>query len=185
MEIGQPVRQRGFLQFRQRFASSITWIPKEYTPLLSLTLILLCKNCFVNERYIFDKKSFSSSTSKLNKSPALFYSNQKNLLKAILQIYITKTSKLLKAVCGVCAAGMMLTVCGSNAASTSSGSTSTESTGNAKSTRKTLTYWSMWNSTEGQAKVIQEATDAYEEATGIKINIEWKGQPDCSRFGRR
>ena len=96
-----------------------------------------------------------------------------------------KTSKLLKAVCGVCAAGMMLTACGGNAASTSSGSTSTESTGDAESTRKTLTYWSMWNSTEGQAKVIQEATDAYEETTGIKINIEWKGQPDCSRFGRR
>ena len=35
----------------------------------------------------------------------------------------------------------------------------------------TLTYWSMWNSTEGQAKVIQEAADAYEAKTGIKINI--------------
>lgn len=39
-----------------------------------------------------------------------------------------------------------------------------------------LTYWSMWNSTEGQAKVIQEAADAYEKATGVKINIEWKGR---------
>ena len=34
----------------------------------------------------------------------------------------------------------------------------------------------MWNSTEGQAKVIQEAADAYYEATGVKINIEWKGR---------
>ena len=39
-----------------------------------------------------------------------------------------------------------------------------------------LTYWSMWNSTEGQAKVIQEAADAYYAATGVKINIEWKGR---------
>ena len=39
-----------------------------------------------------------------------------------------------------------------------------------------LTYWSMWNSTEGQAKVIQEAADAYYAKTGIKINIEWKGR---------
>lgn len=39
-----------------------------------------------------------------------------------------------------------------------------------------LTYWSMWNSTEGQAKVIQEAADAYEADTGIHINIEWKGR---------
>ncbi len=39
-----------------------------------------------------------------------------------------------------------------------------------------LTYWSMWNATEGQAKVIQEAADAYEAATGVKINIEWKGR---------
>ncbi len=39
-----------------------------------------------------------------------------------------------------------------------------------------LTYWSMWNSTEGQAKVIQEAAEAYEKATGVHINIEWKGR---------
>lgn len=46
----------------------------------------------------------------------------------------------------------------------------------AESTGVVLTYWSMWNSTEGQAKVIQEAADAYYAATGIKINIEWKGR---------
>lgn len=46
----------------------------------------------------------------------------------------------------------------------------------AESSDVELTYWSMWNSTEGQAKVIQEAADAYEAATGIHINIEWKGR---------
>lgn len=39
-----------------------------------------------------------------------------------------------------------------------------------------LTYWSMWNNTEPQAKVIQEAIDAYTEETGIKVNVEWKGR---------
>lgn len=41
---------------------------------------------------------------------------------------------------------------------------------------KEITYWSMWNSTENQAKVIQEAADAYEEKTGVHVNIEWKGR---------
>lgn len=84
-----------------------------------------------------------------------------------------KKSKLLKALCGVCAVGMMLTACGG----TTTESTPADASGSqAASTGKTLTYWSMWNSTEGQAKVIQEAADAYEAATGIKINIEWKGR---------
>ena len=39
-----------------------------------------------------------------------------------------------------------------------------------------LTYWSMWNSTEGQAKIITEAAEAYEAATGIHINLEFKGR---------
>lgn len=39
-----------------------------------------------------------------------------------------------------------------------------------------LNFWSMWNSTEPQGKVIQEAADAFAEKTGAKINIEWKGR---------
>ena len=39
-----------------------------------------------------------------------------------------------------------------------------------------LTYWSMWSSTEPQGKVLQEAADAWEEETGGKVNIEWKGR---------
>lgn len=53
--------------------------------------------------------------------------------------------------------------------------TSVQETGGADSDVE-LTYWSMWTSTEGQAKIIQEAADAYEAATGIHINIEWKGR---------
>lgn len=40
----------------------------------------------------------------------------------------------------------------------------------------TLTFWSMWNSTEPQGKVIQEAADAFKEQTGATVNIEWKGR---------
>jgi len=40
----------------------------------------------------------------------------------------------------------------------------------------TLNFWSMWNNTEPQGKVIQEAADAFSEQTGATINIEWKGR---------
>ena len=39
-----------------------------------------------------------------------------------------------------------------------------------------LTMWSMWNSDEPQGKVIQEAVAAFEEQTGAKISVEWKGR---------
>ncbi len=39
-----------------------------------------------------------------------------------------------------------------------------------------ITYWSMWTNAEPQGKVIQEAADAYEEETGVHVNIEWKGR---------
>lgn len=59
--------------------------------------------------------------------------------------------------------------CGSGGGSSDSGSSDSGS-------GKEITYWSMWNSTENQAKVIQEAAEAYEEETGIHVNIEWKGR---------
>ena len=39
-----------------------------------------------------------------------------------------------------------------------------------------ITYWSMWNSNEAQAQVIQEAAEAFKAATGITVNIEWRGR---------
>lgn len=39
-----------------------------------------------------------------------------------------------------------------------------------------LTMWSMWTSSEPQAQVIQEAAAAFEEQTGAKVTIEWKGR---------
>ncbi len=40
----------------------------------------------------------------------------------------------------------------------------------------TLVYWSMWESTEPQGKVIQEAADAYAEESGVKVQVEFKGR---------
>ena len=39
-----------------------------------------------------------------------------------------------------------------------------------------LTYWSMWTNAEPQGKVLQEAVDAFQEQTGAKVTIEWKGR---------
>lgn len=40
----------------------------------------------------------------------------------------------------------------------------------------TLVYWSMWESTEPQGKIIQEAVDAYTEETGVKVDLQFKGR---------
>ncbi|MBC5687986.1 carbohydrate ABC transporter substrate-binding protein [Mediterraneibacter sp. NSJ-55] len=48
--------------------------------------------------------------------------------------------------------------------------------GDGKYSGVTLNYWSMWNSSEPQGQVIQEAADAFSEETGATINIEWKGR---------
>lgn len=52
----------------------------------------------------------------------------------------------------------------------------TADTGAADYSGVTLTMWSMWNSTEPQGQVIQEAADAFKEKTGATVNIEWKGR---------
>ena len=40
----------------------------------------------------------------------------------------------------------------------------------------TLVYWSMWEATEPQGQVIQEAVDAYTEPTGVKVDLQFKGR---------
>ncbi|HIX28818.1 MAG TPA: extracellular solute-binding protein [Candidatus Blautia stercoravium] len=67
----------------------------------------------------------------------------------------------------------MLAGCGSGKGSGADGSSDG---GDSKKATKEITYWSMWNSTEPQAKVIQEAADAYEKESGVHVNIEWKGR---------
>ena len=41
---------------------------------------------------------------------------------------------------------------------------------------KTITMWSMWSTGEPQANVIEAAAKAFEEKTGNKVNIEFKGR---------
>lgn len=71
-----------------------------------------------------------------------------------------------------------LTACGSK--SNDEGTTGNNSTEGNDTTVSAdageLTYWSMWNNTEPQAQIIQEAIDAYTAETGIKVNVEWKGR---------
>lgn len=85
--------------------------------------------------------------------------------------------KVLSLLTAFALAATMLVGCGGTEAPASAGAEGSEAAAPAASGDKVeLTYWSMWNSTEGQAKVIQEAADAYEKATGVHINIEWKGR---------
>lgn len=46
----------------------------------------------------------------------------------------------------------------------------------AEASGDTLVYWSMWESTEPQGKVIQEAVDAYVAETGVKVDLQFKGR---------
>lgn len=41
---------------------------------------------------------------------------------------------------------------------------------------KTIVYWSMWEATEPQGKVLQQAADAYAAKTGNKVQVEFKGR---------
>ena len=90
-----------------------------------------------------------------------------------------KMKKLMSILLAGCMA-FSLTACGSKDNSGDTGSTNADaSTGNdttVSADSGELTYWSMWNNTEPQAKVIKEAIDAYTAETGIKVNVEWKGR---------
>lgn len=44
--------------------------------------------------------------------------------------------------------------------------------GKTESSGDTLVYWSMWESTEPQGQVIQEAVNAYSEETGVKVDLQ-------------
>lgn len=52
----------------------------------------------------------------------------------------------------------------------------TDDTGDKKYSGVTLTMWSMWSNGEAQANVIAAAAKAFEEETGAKVDIQWKGR---------
>ncbi|EJW95034.1 extracellular solute-binding protein, partial [gut metagenome] len=60
--------------------------------------------------------------------------------------------------------------------STPASASGSESTPAAPTSDKEIVYWSMWTESEPQGKVIKEAAEAYEAATGVHVKIEWKGR---------
>ena len=69
----------------------------------------------------------------------------------------------------------MFASCGAKPAA-SSAATPASTSAPAKAESAELVYWSMWNNTEPQAIVIQEAVKAYEAKSGNTVTIEWKGR---------
>ena len=92
--------------------------------------------------------------------------------------------KLLSLLICMAMAVSMLTGCGSkdtkdNGAKTTADSGKAVKEGNEESGAaggKTIVYWSMWEATEPQGKVIQEAVNAYMEKTGNKVDLQFKGR---------
>ncbi len=85
----------------------------------------------------------------------------------------------------ICTAMMvsLFTGCSSNdtkdkatEATNDSGKASETTDDSAKAGSKTIVYWSMWEATEPQGKVIQEAVNAYMDATGNKVDLQFKGR---------
>ena len=73
----------------------------------------------------------------------------------------------------------MITGCSSGKTTTGTDNTaanSTDSTSDTKTGGKKIVYWSMWESTEPQGIVIQEAINAYEAATGNTVDVQFKGR---------
>lgn len=64
-------------------------------------------------------------------------------------------------------AATMMAGCGSKDAGDKSSS---------KSDSKKLVYWAMWSEEEPQAKVIKDAVAKYEEDTGVKVDVQFKGR---------
>lgn len=98
--------------------------------------------------------------------------------------------ELKKKVLGLILTGAMLvtslTACGGNsntakssAEKTSSAKASTmqsKTTSNQADAGGKLVYWSMWEATEPQGKVIKEAADKFSADTGVEVDLQFKGR---------
>ena len=74
---------------------------------------------------------------------------------------------------------MLLAACGSPAPAAPSGgevAAPAEKPAAPAEGGKTIVYWSMWESTEPQGKVLQTAIDAFTAETGIAVHVEFKGR---------
>ena len=92
--------------------------------------------------------------------------------------------KLLSALLSVAMVASLLVGCGGTTSAPAEETTTTEEAKTEESAPAeetadagvTINFWSMWNSGEPQAQVLQEAADAYKAKTGVTVNIEWKGR---------
>ncbi|MEY9850138.1 ABC transporter substrate-binding protein [Streptacidiphilus sp. MAP5-3] len=90
---------------------------------------------------------------------------------------MVSTSKTSRRVLGIAtAAALALGMAACSSTSTTAGS------GGAKS-GDSFTYWSMWNKTEPQAKVLQSAITAFTAQTGIKVDVTWAGRTVTKQIG--
>lgn len=71
---------------------------------------------------------------------------------------------------------MSLAACGSDGGGSGTGGSDDSNSGGKEYDGVELTYWSMWNNTEPQGQVLQEAVNAWMEETGANVTIEWKGR---------
>lgn len=53
--------------------------------------------------------------------------------------------------------------------------------GDSNGSAKTFTYWSMWQRSEPQAKVLKSAIKDFEHDTGIDVKVEWQGRDVLSK----
>ncbi len=56
------------------------------------------------------------------------------------------------------------------------GAAAGDATGGGAAAGDALVYWSMWESTEPQAQVIQAAIEKYTADTGVKVDVQFKGR---------
>ena len=89
--------------------------------------------------------------------------------------------KLLSALLSVAMVATLLVGCGGSSAPAEAPAATEETKEEAPAEETadagvTINFWSMWNSGEPQAQVLQEAADAYKAKTGVTVNIEWKGR---------
>lgn len=92
--------------------------------------------------------------------------------------------KLLSLLLCTAMVGLLFTGCGSSNSKDDTTTTTSDSNEEDKETGgeptadggKTIVYWSMWEATEPQGKVIQEAVNAYMEETGNIVDLQFKGR---------
>lgn len=84
--------------------------------------------------------------------------------------------KLLAVLLSAATAASLFAGCGSNEQSKPKSDNKTQTSGEFTKADDPIVYWSMWDAGSNSAIAIQEAIDAYCEASGNEVEVEWKGR---------